>query len=65
MIHPRPHDVFNFLWNHLEKDMGVLGQTLDQNIDNTAVTVHLILNTCTEFTTGDTDFPTIFSMLLL
>ncbi|XP_029311958.1 LOW QUALITY PROTEIN: E3 ubiquitin-protein ligase rnf213-beta [Cottoperca gobio] len=48
MIHPRPHDVFNFLWKHLEKDMRVLGQTLDQNMDNTAVTVHLILNTCTE-----------------
>ncbi|XP_051273053.1 E3 ubiquitin-protein ligase rnf213-beta isoform X1 [Dicentrarchus labrax] len=46
MIHPRPHDVLNFLWNHLEKDMSVLGQTLNQNVDNVAVTVHLVLNTC-------------------
>ena len=53
MIHPRPHDVLTFLWEHLEKDMRVLGKTLDQNIDNTAVTVHLILNTCTRHATGD------------
>ncbi|XP_067343642.1 E3 ubiquitin-protein ligase rnf213-beta isoform X4 [Channa argus] len=52
MIHPRPHDVFNFLWKHLEKDMSVLGHTLNQNMDNTAVTVHLILNTSTDVATG-------------
>ncbi|KAM4524138.1 E3 ubiquitin-protein ligase rnf213-beta isoform 2-T2 [Odontesthes bonariensis] len=49
VIHPRPPDVFSFLWNHLEKDVKVLGKTLDQNTDNTAVTVHLIL---TRFPTG-------------
>uniref|UniRef100_A0A3Q2W9T3 RING-type E3 ubiquitin transferase n=1 Tax=Haplochromis burtoni TaxID=8153 RepID=A0A3Q2W9T3_HAPBU len=43
LIHPTPNDVFKFLWQHLEKDMKVLGQTLDQNMDNTAITVHLIL----------------------
>ncbi|XP_041671343.1 E3 ubiquitin-protein ligase rnf213-beta isoform X2 [Cheilinus undulatus] len=52
MIHPRPYDVFSFLWSHLETDMLVLGQTLDQNMDNTAVMVHLILNVCAEFTSG-------------
>ncbi|KAG8008845.1 hypothetical protein GBF38_010486 [Nibea albiflora] len=52
MIHPATRDVFNFLWSHLEKDLRVLGKTLDQNTDNTAVTVHLILSTCTESTTG-------------
>lgn len=52
MIHPRPRDVFSFLWEHLEKDMSVLRKTLDQNPDNTAVAVHLILNTCAEFTRG-------------
>ncbi|XP_033975098.1 E3 ubiquitin-protein ligase rnf213-beta isoform X3 [Trematomus bernacchii] len=52
MIHPRPYDVSNFLWEHLEKDLDVLGQTLDQNMDNTVVTVHLILNACSGFTTG-------------
>lgn len=65
MIHPRPRDVLNFLWDHLEKDMTGLGQALDQNMDNTAVTVHLILNTCTKFSTGDTDLPTISSILPL
>ncbi|XP_008298790.1 E3 ubiquitin-protein ligase rnf213-beta [Stegastes partitus] len=49
MIQPRPHNVITFLWSHLEKDLKVLGQTLDKNMDNTAVTVHLIL---TRFTTG-------------
>lgn len=53
MIHPRPHNVITFLWNHLEKDLHVLGQALDQNMDNTAVTVHLILNACTETFMGE------------
>lgn len=53
MIHPRPTDVTGFLWNHLEKDMRVLGHALDQNLDNTAITVHLILRACAERTIGD------------
>ncbi|KAM8837147.1 E3 ubiquitin-protein ligase rnf213-beta [Spinachia spinachia] len=48
MIHPRPQNVLNFLWSHLEKDLCVLGRALDQNMDNTAVAVHLILKTCAE-----------------
>ncbi|KAM9837888.1 LOW QUALITY PROTEIN: E3 ubiquitin-protein ligase rnf213-beta [Aulostomus maculatus] len=47
MIHPNPPDVLVFLWDHLEKDLSVLGNALNQNMDNVAVTVHLILNTCT------------------
>jgi len=62
MIHPRPSDISNFLWEHLEKDLDVLGQTLDQNMDNTVVTVHLILNACSGFTTGDVT--TTFNLLL-
>ncbi|KAM3838360.1 E3 ubiquitin-protein ligase rnf213-beta-like, partial [Diretmus argenteus] len=50
MIHPSTPDILGFLWNHLERDINMLGQTLDQNLDDTAVTVHLILNTCIEFT---------------
>ncbi|XP_074519497.1 E3 ubiquitin-protein ligase rnf213-beta [Halichoeres trimaculatus] len=52
MIHPTPYDVFTFLWRHLETDLRVLGKTLDQNLDNTTVTVHLILNACKKFTQG-------------
>ncbi|XP_029934003.1 E3 ubiquitin-protein ligase rnf213-beta [Myripristis murdjan] len=52
MIHPRPPDVLHFVWRHLERDMEVLGRVLNQNMDDTAVTVHLILNTCVEFSTG-------------
>ncbi|RVE59876.1 hypothetical protein OJAV_G00193340 [Oryzias javanicus] len=46
MIHPRPDDVLRFLWDHLEKDVEKLSQTLDLNMDDTAVTVHLILSRC-------------------
>lgn len=53
MIHPRPRDVFRFLWDHLEKDMRVLGQALAQNVDDTAVTIHLILRACSQAATGD------------
>ncbi|XP_028976279.2 E3 ubiquitin-protein ligase rnf213-beta isoform X3 [Esox lucius] len=52
MIHPGVRDVLGFLWLHLEKDVEVLGGTLDQNLDNTVVTVHLILQTCLSFTGG-------------
>ncbi|XP_015244846.1 PREDICTED: E3 ubiquitin-protein ligase RNF213 [Cyprinodon variegatus] len=44
MIHPRPARVLQFLLEHLDRDMRVLGKTLDQNIENTAVTIHLILS---------------------
>lgn len=50
MIHPRTSDVLNFLWDHLEKDLKVLGDRLGQNVDNTAVTVHLVL---TRFPPGE------------
>ncbi|AWP18160.1 putative E3 ubiquitin-protein ligase RNF213-like [Scophthalmus maximus] len=53
MISPRPVDVFTFLWSHLEKDVSVLGQTLDLNLDNAAVTVHLVVSGCADFTAGD------------
>ncbi|XP_053366887.1 E3 ubiquitin-protein ligase rnf213-beta isoform X1 [Clarias gariepinus] len=44
MIHPAVNNVQEFLWRHLEKDMDVLGKTLNLNWDDTAITVHLILN---------------------
>lgn len=55
MIHPRCSSVSSFLWKHLEKDLRVLGDALDQNLDNTAITVHLILRACadSECPTGD------------
>ncbi|XP_060751752.1 E3 ubiquitin-protein ligase rnf213-beta isoform X2 [Tachysurus vachellii] len=44
MIHPTVHDVQEFLWRHLEKDMENLGKTLNLNWDDVAIVVHLILN---------------------
>uniref|UniRef100_H3D2U7 Uncharacterized protein n=1 Tax=Tetraodon nigroviridis TaxID=99883 RepID=H3D2U7_TETNG len=48
MIHPRCSDVSSFLWSHLEKDIHVLGEALGQNLDNTAIAVHLILRICAD-----------------
>ncbi|XP_062382955.1 E3 ubiquitin-protein ligase rnf213-beta [Sardina pilchardus] len=44
MIQHRVHDVIEFLYNHLEKDMEVLGRSLNLNMDDTAIIVHLILS---------------------
>ena len=44
MIQPRVHNVMEFLYKHLEKDMEVLGRTLDLNLDDAAITIHLILD---------------------
>ncbi|KAL2078388.1 hypothetical protein ACEWY4_026073 [Coilia grayii] len=44
MITPPVRDVIEFLYNHLEKDMEVLGRTLDLNLDDTVIVIHLILN---------------------
>ncbi|XP_051523957.1 E3 ubiquitin-protein ligase rnf213-beta-like isoform X2 [Myxocyprinus asiaticus] len=52
MIHPTVKDVYEFLWQHLEKDMKVLGKTLNLNMDDTAIIVHLILNWVLQTTTG-------------
>lgn len=52
MIKPAVYNVFEFLWQHLEKDMRVLGKTLNLNMDDTAIVVHLILNRFLETNTG-------------
>lgn len=52
MIHPKVNNVQEFLWRHLEKDMEVLGKTLNLNWDDTAIMVHLILNTFAQLPTG-------------
>lgn len=52
MIHPTVNNAQEFLWRHLEKDMDVLGKTLNLNWDDTAITVHLILNTSAQLPTG-------------
>ncbi|XP_029383406.1 E3 ubiquitin-protein ligase rnf213-beta [Echeneis naucrates] len=52
MIHPRPPDTVSFLWRHLERDLLVLGKALDQNMENTALAVHLVLNVCADLPAG-------------
>ncbi|XP_063077858.1 E3 ubiquitin-protein ligase rnf213-beta [Engraulis encrasicolus] len=45
-------DVIEFLFHHLEKDMEVIGRTLDLNLDDTAITIHLILHAALAFSGG-------------
>ncbi|KAL6475683.1 hypothetical protein MHYP_G00167230, partial [Metynnis hypsauchen] len=52
MIQPTVHNIYEFLWHHLEKDMEALGKTLNLNWDDTAITVHLILNAFTHLSTA-------------
>ncbi|KAI5103508.1 E3 ubiquitin-protein ligase rnf213-beta [Silurus meridionalis] len=52
IIHPTVDNAREFLWHHLEKDIEVLGKTLNLNCDDTAITVHLILNTSADLPTG-------------
>lgn len=52
MIHPTVDKVQEFLWRHLERDMGVLGKTLNLNCDDTAILVHLVLNTSAQLPAG-------------
>ncbi|XP_056152727.1 E3 ubiquitin-protein ligase rnf213-beta [Lampris incognitus] len=61
MIHPNTRNVSSFLWCHLEKDVNMLGRTLDRNMDDTAVIVHLILNKCMEFSAGHRATPNLSS----
>ncbi|XP_029109785.1 E3 ubiquitin-protein ligase rnf213-beta [Scleropages formosus] len=50
MIQPKVKDVLEFLWRHLEKDMEILGRSLGQNMDNTAIAVHFILQASLQLT---------------
>ncbi|XP_017573370.2 E3 ubiquitin-protein ligase rnf213-beta isoform X2 [Pygocentrus nattereri] len=52
MIQPTVHNIYEFLWHHLEKDMEALGKTLNLNWDDTAIAVHLILNAFTHLSTA-------------
>ncbi|KAK9965830.1 hypothetical protein ABG768_004896 [Culter alburnus] len=52
MIKPPVNDVGEFLWKHLEKDMEVLGKTLNLNMDDTATIIHLILSRSLQATSG-------------
>ncbi|XP_077056473.1 E3 ubiquitin-protein ligase rnf213-beta isoform X2 [Siphateles boraxobius] len=52
MIKPTVYDVEEFLWQHLEKDMEVLGKTLNLNMDDCATIIHLIFSRSLQTTSG-------------
>uniref|UniRef100_A0A673JVR7 RING-type E3 ubiquitin transferase n=1 Tax=Sinocyclocheilus rhinocerous TaxID=307959 RepID=A0A673JVR7_9TELE len=59
MILPNVNDVYEFLWQHLEKDLEVLGKTLNLNLDDSAIIIHLIFSKFLQTTSGaDVDLST-------
>lgn len=45
MITPQcnPEHVAEFLWQHMQRDLDVLGRALGRSVDDAALTVHLVL----------------------
>jgi len=39
----RPRDLPEFLWHHLNRDIELLGRSIGRSIDESAITIHLVL----------------------
>ena len=39
----RPQDLPEFFWRHLERDIELLGRAIGKSMDDSAITVHLVL----------------------
>jgi len=39
----RPRDLPEFFWRHLEKDIELLGRSIGRGMDESAITLHLVL----------------------
>lgn len=50
MIQPPVQNVYEFLWQHLEKDLDTLEKTLGLNVDDAAIIIHLVLSDSLQFT---------------
>ena len=56
VIKPRcqPCDAAEFLWQHLQRDLDVLGRALVRSVDDAALTVHLVLRRMISVNGGET-----------
>ena len=39
----RPQDLPEFFWHHLERDVELLGRATGKSVDDSAITIHLVL----------------------
>ena len=40
----RPQDLPEFFWRHLERDVELLGRATGKSVDDSAITIHLVLS---------------------
>ena len=39
----RPRDLPEFFWHHLERDVELLGRSIGRSMDESAITIHLVI----------------------
>ena len=49
-----PERVTDFLWQHMQRDLDVLGRALGRSVDDAALTVHLVLQRLISINGGQT-----------
>lgn len=49
-----PEHAAAFLWQHLQRDLDVLGRALGRSVDDAALTVHLVLQRMISLNGGQT-----------
>jgi len=49
-----PEHVAEFLWQHMQRDLDVLGRALGRSVDDAALTVHLVLQRTISLNGGQT-----------
>jgi len=42
-VNIRPRDLPEFFWHHLERDIELLGLSIGRSVDESAITLHLVL----------------------
>jgi len=42
-VNIRPRDLPEFFWHHLERDIELLGRSIGRSMDESAITLHLVL----------------------
>jgi len=42
-VNIRPHDLPEFFWHHLKQDVELLGRSIGRSMDESAITIHLVL----------------------
>ena len=43
LVQKQPHELAEFFWRHLERDLELLGKTINKNAEECALVLHLVL----------------------